>query len=123
MWRIYTVRRKWKILIDKNWLEQYMNIKDQIGGPFQNKTLFEENEQTWAVEQENEPKQNQQEQKTELAMIAWYQGIIQSKDIQLEEKNSTILEQQKQIRYWSNWFFIAFVLFVCSVLFLLYSIL
>lgn len=119
--RIYTSRRKGKILIDQNWLEQYMELKDQMGWPFQNKTLFEEVEQTWTQGVGGtQEKQEHQDQKTELAMIAGFQWIIQSKDDLLEQKNKEISMKETQVRYWSNWFFVMFVLFVCSVLFLLY---
>lgn len=141
LWRIYRTRRKWQYYIDAVALDEYMRMKNAIWGPFENKTLFEDDkveqsgivwnswkqkefEQIWAEKKPQnatkEEKKDHQEQKTELAMIAWFQWIIQSKDDLLEQKNNKILEQEKTIRSWSNWFFVMFVLFVCSVLFLLY---
>lgn len=118
LWRIRRTKRKGQILIDRMHLKEYMELSSQMWWPFENKGLFEELEQNWTTTEKEEIPQNPTS--TDLAIIGGYQNLIANKDLVIEEKNNTILDKEKQIRYWSNWFFAVLVLFVCCVLFLIY---
>lgn len=118
LWRIRRRKRKGQILIDRMHLKEYMELSNQMWWVFENKGLFEELEQNWTTTEKEENPQNTTN--TDLAIIGGYQNLIANKDLVIEEKNNTILDKEKQIRYWSNWFFAVLVLFVCCVLFVLF---
>lgn len=138
LWRIYTTRRKGKIMIPYESLQEYITLKNQIWSPFQNTTLFEDQEEVqqnttignWVknsveqqkVEQSWTSKETKDDQfdKKDLAIIGGYTQLINAKDLIIEEKTQTIHKKDIAIRHWSNWFFIVLVLFICCALFALF---
>jgi len=138
LWRIYTTRRKGKIMIPYESLQEYITLKNNIWWPFENKTLFEDHEEipqnttieNWVknsveqqeVGQSGTSKENKDDQfdKKDLAIIGGYTQLINAKDLIIEEKTQTIHKKDIAIRHWSNWFFIVLVLFICCALFALF---
>ena len=138
LWRIYTTRRKGKVMISEKSLQEYITLKNNIWWPFENKTLFEDqeeipqnatigNSEKNSVEQEEmgqsgTSKMNKDElhETNNLAIIGGYTQLINAKDLIIEEKTQAIHKKDIAIRYWSNWFFIVLVLFICCALFALF---
>lgn len=142
LWRIYTTRRKGKIMIPYESLQEYITLKNNIWWPFENKTLFEDHEEIQqnatignreknsernSVEQQeveqswtNKETKDGQFDKKDLAIIGGYTQLINAKDLIIEEKTQAIHKKDIAIRHWSNWFFIVLVLFICCALFALF---
>jgi len=138
LWRIYTTRRKGKVMISEKSLQEYITLKNNIWWPFENKTLFEDqeeipqnatigNSEKNSVEQEEmgqsgTSKMNKDElhETNNLAIIGGYTQLINAKDLIIEEKTQAIHKKDIAIRHWSNWFFIVLVLFICCALFALF---
>jgi hypothetical protein len=122
--KIRRIKRGHQVMIDQDHLQEYMDIRSQIGS-FENTTLFDskENKENKEPIQEEEKQENKEPTQAsyDLAIMGGLHNIIDKKDQLLEEKNKEIqtiqLQANKEIRIWSSLFWVVLTLLVCAILF------